>query len=570
MNAEQRRDRSGSKGSTDLEVHRTDCGKELGLAPCGVISIVAQSAGDIQRGNQLSTDTLKALHRPSEANQTDAAIVIQVHGTFAGDAEHSGDKWWQCNSRAANLLQSKLPRGVAIAQGKDVFHWSGENSERARNKAALDLLDHVQVHEEAGRDYHLVGHSHGGSVIWNALRLATCQRRELNHLKSWTTVGTPYLQHRGRSAWDVTNLFNMIAGILLLPMAFRALRGLTSMVTNALTGNNVAMTLQHDKEVGYIAILRAPILSALKWIGVAITDTPEGLVVGSYDPSGGQSLFQYFFMTSEGLLLIGTLMIVAYFFLHLSVMCIRPVIESYRIRAEERLQIRTFQEYGFRSLSLWSPDDEAINGLRATLSITVSFVRKMMPHERVFLADAISLVSRPYFWVFSPIFNRYVQPRLDRVVRTMVIRSAQGNDRPTATIIDVTPSPVRELLESVPPIPEKLNARILAVADHHSRDVAPLLRQLIGSASIASGLEDFCEQLSGRELVHTSYFDHPEILDLIACNITLETDVDQMQMHLGRMSPYLVEWFADAKSRLQHEASPEIVAARHMPIRRAA
>ncbi len=400
--------------------------------------------------------------------------------------------------------------------------------------------------------------------------MATCHHKELKHLKSWTTVGTPYLQHRGRSAWDMLNLFNMTAGIFLLPMALRAMRTLTSMVFNALTGNNVVMTLASDKEAGYTAIIRAPILAALKWIGVEVIVRDERIHIGRYDPSTGESLFDYFFTTPEGFLLLGTTLIVMYFFLHLSVMCIRPVVESYRLRAEERLQIRTFQEFGFCSLALWSPDDEAINGLRSTLNISVSFVGKMLPQERVFLSDAIGLISRPYFWVFAPLFNRWVQPCLDAIVRGIVIRSAQGNDRPTATIVDVTHSPLRELRDSVPPIPDRLNDRILAVADHHSRDIAPLLRRLIGSASFANGLETFSKELSGKELIHTSYFDHAEILDLIACNITLETDVDRMQMHLGRMSPYLVEWFADAKTRLQHELSLDIVAARHMPLRRVA
>jgi hypothetical protein len=46
--------------------------------------------------------------------------------------------------------------------------------------------------------------------------------------------------------------------------------------------------------------------------------------------------------------------------------------------------------------------------------------------------------------------------------------------------------------------------------------------------------------------------------------------VDRIQIQLGRMSPYLVDWFADAKSRLQHESSRDIVASRRVPLRRAA
>jgi hypothetical protein len=512
---------------------------------------------------------VERIDRPAQARPSEP-VVILVHGTFAGDERDSGDKWWQFGSRAANHLQTKLPAGVNIARNGDVFHWSGENSERARNKAAFDLLTHMERQEQAGRDYHLVGHSHGGSVIWNALRMATLRRQNLEHLKSWTTVGTPYLQHRGRRALDPMNLISMFAGLLLLPMAFRALMTLTTMFGNAVTGNNVLMKLAPDADIGYIAVIRSPIFAALKWIGVSVRNLPDGVYIGKYDPTKGESLVDYFFTTSEGLLLLTVTIFVIYAFLHLSMLCIRPALESYRLRAEERLQIRTFAVYGLRSLSLWSPDDEAINGLRTTLDISISFVRKMIPQERVFLSDAISCLSLPYYWVLSPIYNRWLQPWLDGAVRRMVIRSAQGNDRPAATIFAVTPSPVQELRDCVPPLPERLNQRIVSVADHHARDIAPLLRNLLATSSFASGFEAFCRELSGKELVHTSYFDHPEVLDLIACNISLETDIERMQRQLGRMSPYLVEWFADVKTRLQHESSLDIIAARHLPLRRAA
>ena len=56
----------------------------------------------------------------------------------------------------------------------EVFHWSGENSERSRIKAGRDLLEYLLALESAGRGYHLIGHSHGGSVIWHALCRAGC------------------------------------------------------------------------------------------------------------------------------------------------------------------------------------------------------------------------------------------------------------------------------------------------------------------------------------------------------------------------------------------------------------
>ena len=129
-----------------------------------------------------------------------------VHGTFAGHAEDEGGKWWQLGSDFAAVLRRFMPRGVRAAEGDEVFHWSGQNSERARTQAASELVEHLKRQERDGKSYHLVGHSHGGSVIWHALKLATQMKIPLIGLRSWTTIGTPFLHHRRRSVFSSTSL----------------------------------------------------------------------------------------------------------------------------------------------------------------------------------------------------------------------------------------------------------------------------------------------------------------------------------------------------------------------------
>jgi hypothetical protein len=46
------------------------------------------------------------------------------------------------------------------------------------------------------------------------------------------------------------------------------------------------------------------------------------------------------------------------------------------------------------------------------------------------------------------------------------------------------------------------------------------LRVLLAQPSLSTGLEAFAQDLSGRELVHTSYFDHSEVIDLLGLNIS--------------------------------------------------
>ena len=483
-------------------------------------------------------------------NSSQTALVILVHGTYAADTENDGQKWWQAGSPAAAQLKARLPRGVTIAEGAEVFHWSGENSERARSKAALQLLERLRGLEAEGRDYHLVGHSHGGSVIWKTLKAKSLSRQPLDHLKSWTTVGTPYLQHRSRSVFNVWNIAGIVMGVLLIPPAARAMLQLGRMLNNAFQGNDMVLTLPPASEAGLMGFIRVPILAGLKWVGVQVEHSVQGIHIGSYDPDTGVTLLEYFFGSLEGVLLMVVTLTLSYVLFHLSMLSIRPAIESYRIHAEERLQRNAFDIYGSRYLALWSPDDEAINGLRATLAVQMSFVSKMFPQERVFFSDTLGLLSRPYYWLLSPIFNRWLQPPIDRLVRNIVTRAAQGNDRPSSTIVAVTPSPVGELQHLVPPLPAPLCKRILHTADHHAKDIAPMLRKLLGQASLAQGVEGFCKELSGKELVHTSYFDHSAVLELISCNITWSMGEEMVKWKTWRMDPELARWFSDSKRQL--------------------
>jgi len=79
------------------------------------------------------------------------------------------------------------------------------------------------------------------------------------------------------------------------------------------------------------------------------------------------------------------------------------------------------------------------------------------------------------------------------------------------------------------------------------------LRNLLGQASLAQGLEGFCKELSGKELVHTSYFDHSAVMELISCNITWSMGEEMVKWKTWRMDPELTRWFGDAKRNLLNE-----------------
>ncbi|NJM30313.1 MAG: hypothetical protein HC855_09600 [Rhizobiales bacterium] len=80
------------------------------------------------------------------------------------------------------------------------FKWSGANSERDRRAAGQALAAELRQLEKAGQPYHLMGHSHGGSVIWHALKVLDRSGSSFGQLGSWITIGTPFLDFRVRSA----------------------------------------------------------------------------------------------------------------------------------------------------------------------------------------------------------------------------------------------------------------------------------------------------------------------------------------------------------------------------------
>lgn len=122
--------------------------------------------------------------------------LITVHGTGAGDTTASGDRWWQLGSTFMAEFCKRIdidPSQVELSP----FQWEeGPNSEAGRRDASLLLFFELKDLDDAGTDYYLIGHSHGGSVIYNTLLQSVRFKTPLEGLKSWCTVGTPFLDFR--------------------------------------------------------------------------------------------------------------------------------------------------------------------------------------------------------------------------------------------------------------------------------------------------------------------------------------------------------------------------------------
>ncbi|MFC4515378.1 hypothetical protein [Streptomyces ehimensis] len=493
--------------------------------------------------------------------------VILVHGTFAQDPdqEDEGSRWWQRNSQAWRSLEQALPGNASLSDGGP-FHWSGKNSQLHRWAASTALLIQLLKLEQKGQKYHLVGHSHGGSVIWETLLTAhVIAHREkvpkvfyrrlrkplglgakgadtpmlwhmlhLPGLQSWTTVGTPFLEFQ-------------------MPNPPRAY------------GPRPSGT---ERIIKWLIILGLAVsdFMALK-LGAPTTDD-------WWDAVGNSDTASYAWL--EAFLI--TFSSVAMF--PFTRMAYRRML-AYSLGVRADLSRQALVYYSGRWLGLWSDNDEAIAGLRMAATLgrnrktnrllgtpkKTQHIRRAKDTNLTFRASSIvPIVSLPLS------IGRLVKPGIflafrmsarqvwARWLRRSLLRNAQGADLLSAELASVSRWPVSVKNEG-PGLPSEIANRIEQLANERASKLVPALRRLIANVELGRSPDPELTGIHRSELgdavnalIHTSYFDDPELLQLIGLHISRHSRPQRMAKTGDTIKTHRCrKWLSMKYAGVQHE-----------------
>lgn len=484
-------------------------------------------------------------------------LVILVHGTFANNSKKSREdhlKWWQPGGEVWKRIDEKLPNQFHVASDShtEVFCWSGDNSERDRRAGGSRLFEHLQTLEESGVRYHLVGHSHGGSVIWHCL-LESIKQRLAHHrkfrfrrkqvdrnvllkgLRSFTTIGTPFLQLE-------TPMLRMNSD--------RLLRSLLGQRLGSWLGGQVDKLV--DRTIGRMIgrltpwlwmsglIVSLTILCAMLDVYPAVVDflavnnilvkeewseVPEILNTGSY------RLLPAILNDDVAGPLVGLfLTLIALLSMLMWAWASAVQLEASAVREGIRIRNQAFVKFGTRWLGIWSRHDEAINGLKASLKLGGRIAPRIeLRSETVFDYDHRMNAYRQFArWFVAPVFNLIIARPGDGIIWRSVSRGIQGNDRPGSLVCDVSHGPIVPEKIEWEELPRSYDKELLTQSEESLdkrstelfRQLREMLSQLAWSRPDQSGVLMGNEtSFEGNELVHTCYFHEPKILKVISCQI---------------------------------------------------
>lgn len=487
------------------------------------------------------------------------ARLITVHGTGAGAAADAGELWWQEGSP----FFTRLGRVIDLSHVDVVrFHWDhGANSERSRREAGKRLCRELHNLDATGQDYFLIGHSHGGSVIYNALLHSARTGRPLRRLQSWCTVGTPFLDiapHR----WLIERL--NAPGLAVLAFGFALLVATLALLVTHLFGTELTRLIDEKLQGASLQRLYVPLLigaAALalatyaillvydrltntwvsdrtkrrtaelyagSWIGISHADDEAIAALraaSSFRPQivPRDFLARPFAMLPVILMVLG-LVTMIWSFQHAIG---QPLDRLGKLAA---------------SIESWKAGNvgggilEGLPGIRGLVGWLILLL--------ILLAVATAVVA--VFRSVGRVVGRPIAAAIDRLVSASVRERAWGDDLEAETVRGVSSHPPLFALRFKPLAPAVADP----ISDLANSSASETLRKLRGSLGMTTttslGGDAFntaMTKLSWREMIHTAYFDIDPFVRLLA-----------HALHRGGLAGLRPEAWTQAERAAAHQA----------------
>jgi hypothetical protein len=448
--------------------------------------------------------------------------LVTVHGTGSGDPVPKGSRWWQLGSPFQTELAKRLnldPARVEVV----AFQWGdGPNSEAARRAAGKALYEQLKSYDRSCEDYHVIGHSHGGSVIHHALMQSILRGRPFERLKSWSSVGTPFLDYIPRRY-----LYSRLhgTGLMIFATAIGAFAAAAAVLFRAFTevqakapgtkaayfSEVVAIVAASPVVYGLLALAsvyiidrwrggwysveqkrRAARLYASRWFGVFHRDDEAISALSNVRYANGPIVPPTFLQPLAGLIPLALVVAISFAYV-------------------DRLD--TIEEFTLKGLVL-----PFINNNNVVPWVWYAGLLVISP--LVFIAAARGLVALLRMVVTAAGWP--LAMLIDKVVWSSVRLQAWGDDRTRETVAGIASHPP-EFPDLFGPLPEPLSSHLSLYSEKNAVITLKRVRQALGMVQRPQAHADvrahLADQLNWGELIHTTYFDIPEFIDLTALHL---------------------------------------------------
>jgi hypothetical protein len=467
------------------------------------------------------------------------ATIITVHGTGATGPEE-GQAWWQKGSPFDKHMR-ELVEGEDGHISVQPMIWDGANSETSRRAAAAKLYSAMMAQEAKAQQYCVVGHSHGGSVIADALMFAASNRNKLRHLMRWVTVGTPFIQ--STKAYWLFSRSGLLGKSALVSVAAFAFLLLTYLKPGAWGGATKIL------QFGYVFVVPLCVLYSALWLfnrRKFYMYRPRTLrfVANEYAPrltplhhksdeaiNGLQSLklLNIDFFPGE---------FAVPLFSFLSIFLLPTLLVALAMYPEAVVKLETLiagSAFGAPSVGLFD------NLARITDIFAGFFARMATPLLNKYVVDnfimAISYAALAFYlvgpFVFIPIslaityfvsvvsraISRILSATLNRLTRQQIRKTGFGNDTVGELSVDASKA-LPWVAAPFSALPEQLAQEIADLSNQAAPVALVKFRDGINQLALSKDKEAkaffFSEYLTWDELIHCSYFGVPRFRMLVA------------------------------------------------------